>query len=228
MRTLATALALALAACAAPQASPPGAVASSAEAPRGKPRPVTARERELAVIMGYMSGTFDSIAQQKGPGVGTRMRIAPMWAERQQAGEYWLYVEHTRIAEDPRPFRQRIYRFTESGGTFSADVFALPAHPGDFAGEWRKPRPFEGFTPAQLREYAGCRLAVGHMTMMFWARTEGKACRAENPAAAHEFSEMLVSSVGMKNGEQAYDPSGRLIAGEAGVWDFRRISREPR
>ena len=175
-----------------------------------------------------MSGTFDSIAQAKGPGVGTRMRIAPMWIERQQTGEYWVYVEHARIADDPRAFRQRIYRFTESEGKFSADVFALPGNPRDFAGEWRKPRPFERFMPAQLREYPGCRLAVGHMTMMFWARTEGKACRAENPAAAHEFSEMLVSSVGMKNGEQAYDPAGRLIAGEAGVWDFRRMSREPR
>ena len=216
-----------LAACAAPPEPPPPA-AASAQVPPTKSRPVTARQRELAVIMGNMSGTFDSIAQEKGPGVGTRMRIAPMWVERQPAGEYWLYVEHARLATDPRPFRQRIYRFTESEGKFFADVFALPGNPASFAGEWRKPKPFEGSTPGQLREYAGCRLAVGHMTMMFWARTEGKACRAENPAAAHEFSEMLVSSVGMKNGEQAYDPAGRLIAGEAGVWDFRRMSREPR
>ena len=225
-RVLAVVFTLALAACAAPPASPPPV--ASAEAPRNTPRPVTARQRELATIMSYMSGTFDSIAQQKGPGVGTRMRIAPMWIERQQAGEHWLYVEHARIEDDPRPFRQRIYRFTESEGKFLADVFALPGNPRDFVGEWRKPKPFEGFTPERLREYAGCRLAVGHMTMMFWARTEGKACRAENPAAAHEFSEMLVSSVGMKNGEQAYDPAGRLIAGEAGAWDFRRMSREPR
>ncbi len=215
-----------LAACAAPPEPPPPTAA--AQVPRTKPRPVTARERELAVIMSFMSGTFDSIAQEKGPGVGTRMRIAPMWIERQQAGEYWLYVEHARIASDPKPFRQRIYRFTQSEGKFSADVFALPGDPDKFAGEWRKPKPFEGVTPEQLREYAGCRLEVGHMTMMFWARTQGKACRAENAAAAHEFSEMLVSSVGMKNGEQAYDPAGRLIAGEAGVWDFRRMSREPR
>lgn len=223
-RFLAVFFALILAACAAPQGPPPADAAASA--PRSKPR-VTPRQRELATVMSFMSGTFDSIAQASGPGVGTRMRIAPMWVERQQAAEHWFYVEHSRIADDPRPFRQRIYRFTESEGKLYGDVFALPGNPRDFAGEWRKPKPFERFTPAQLREYPGCRLAVGHMTMIFWARTEGKACRAENPAAGHEYTEMLVSSSGMKNGEQAYDPAGRLIAGEAGVWDFRRMSREP-
>ena len=227
-RVLAISIAIALAACAAPAQPDLPVSPVSVEPPRAKPRPVSGRQRELAVIMAHMPGTFDSIAQQTGPGVGTRMRVAPMWVERQEDGEYWLYVEHARIDSDARPFRQRIYRFTESEGNFFADVFALPGEPRDFAGEWRKPKPFEGTTPGQLREYAGCRLAVGHMTMLFWARTEGKACRAENAAAAHQYSEMLVNSAGMKNGERAYDPAGRLIAGEAGVWDFRRMSREPR
>ena len=108
MRFLAIGLSLTLAACAAPPEPPPAA--ASAQAPRSKPHPLTARQRELATVMSYMSGTFDSIAQEKGSGAGTRMRIAPMWVERQQAGEYWLYVEHARIADDPKPFRQRIDR----------------------------------------------------------------------------------------------------------------------
>lgn len=231
-RVLAIFIALFLAGCA---AAPPPVVPQAATqanpppgAPRTKPAPITERQRELATIMSFMSGTFDSIAQEKGPGAGTRMRVAPMWIERQQAGEHWLYVEHARIESDPAPFRQRIYRFSELEGKFFADIFALPGNPRDFAGEWRKPKPFEGFRAEQLREYPGCRLAVGHMTMMFWARTEGKACRAEDPAAAHEFTEMLVNSAGMKYGEQGYDPAGRQIAGTTGVWDFRRMSREPR
>ena len=123
---LAILIALTLAGCAAappPAAAPQVAApaASPAVAPRTKPRPVTARERELATIMSYMSGTFDSIAQETGPGVGTRMRVAPMWIERQQAGEYWLYVEHARAENERAPFLQRIYRFSESEGKFFAD-----------------------------------------------------------------------------------------------------------
>jgi hypothetical protein len=184
--------------------------------------------RELAVIMSFMPGTFDSIANDKGPGVGTRMRIAPFWREREKLGEFWLYVEHSRLASDPAPFRQRIYRFTESGGRFDAAIFALPGAAEKFVGEWRKAAPFAQYKPQDLREYPGCRLKVGQMTMIFWARTEGKACRAEDDRVSHEFTEMLVSSSGMKEGSFGYDPGGRLIAGEAGVWDFRRMSREPR
>ena len=77
-------------------------------------------------------------------------------------------------------------------------------------------------------ESDGCRLGVGYMLSMFWARTEGKACRAEHPAAAHEFTEFFASSAGMKDGEQSYDSAGRLVAGVAGIWEFRRVSREPR
>jgi hypothetical protein len=155
------------------------------------------------------------------------MRIAPFWKEREKQGEYWLYVEHTKVANDTKPFRQRIYRFTESAGAFTGAVYALPGSPERFVGEWRKAAPFAEYQPGQLREYEGCRLKVGQMTMIFWARTEGKACRAEL-GAYQEYTEMLVASNGMKDGEQAYDASGKLIAGEAGVWDFRRTSREPR
>ena len=184
-------------------------------------------QRELALIMSFMSGTYDSIAQDKGPGPGTRMRIAPFWKEREKQGEYWLYVEHVKLESEGKPFRQRIYRFTESGGAFTGAVYALPGSPERFVGEWRKPAPFAEFQPSSLREYEGCRLKVGQMTMIFWARTEGKSCRAEL-GAAQEYTEMLVASNGMKEGEQAYDASGKLVAGEAGVWDFRRTSREPK
>lgn len=189
--------------------------------------PTPQGQRELALIMSFMSGTYDSIAQDKGPGPGTRMRIAPFWKERVKQGEYWLYVEHTKVESDTKPFRQRIYRFTESGGAFTGAVYALPGPPDRFAGEWRKAAPFAEYQPAQLREYEGCRLKVGQMTMIFWARTEGKNCRAELNAY-QEYTEMLVASNGMKDGEQAYDASGKLVAGEAGVWDFRRTSREPK
>jgi hypothetical protein len=194
-------------------------------------KPTPRGQRELAVIMSFMSGTYDSIGQEgpgvKGPGPGTRMRIAPFWKEREKQGEYWLYVEHTQVANDTKPFRQRIYRFTESEGAFTGAVYALPGSPERFAGEWRKPSPFAEYQPAQLREYEGCRLKVGQMTMIFWARTEGKTCSAEL-GAYQEYTEMLVASNGMKDGEQAYDASGKLVAGEAGVWDFRRTSREPK
>ena len=210
-------------------AQPPTAP-EPAQKPESRPRKPRAERplpgaRELAVAMSYLPGTYESIEQEKGgPGPGTRMRIAPMWVERTRDGEYWFYVEHTKIETDDKPFRQRIYRFTNDNRKFAADVFALPGDAKAFVGEWKKEKPFEKFSAGDLREYEGCRLAIGHMMTMWWARTEGKTCRAETPGAGHEFSEMFVSTAGMKNGHQAYDPDGRLIAGEPGVWDFRRVA----
>ena len=206
-----------------PTPTDPAAVPEKrARKPRADRPPPGARELEVA--MSYLPGTFESIAQEKGgPGPGTRMRIAPMWVERAKQGEHWFYVEHAKSEDDAKPFRQRIYRFTNDNRKFSADVFSLPGDAKGFVGEWKKEKPFEKFSVADVREFHGCRLAIGYMLTMWWARTEGKACRAETAGAGHEHSEMLVNAAGMKNGHQAYDPDGRLIAGEPGVWDFRRI-----
>lgn len=207
---------LLLAACATP----------GPRAPTGTP--TAADLRTLAVIMAHLPGTYDSIAQDRPelPGPGVRMRWAPFWREREAQGEFWFYVEHSRAAEDPKPFRQRIYRFMAINNVFFADIFALPGEPARFAGEWRKPKPFAAFTPDDLREFPGCRFRMGHMTIMFWARIEAKSCRAENPGVAYETTEMFVSSVGMKEGTFGYDASGKKVSGEAGVWDFRRYSTE--
>lgn len=191
-------------------------------------RPTPAGQRSLAVLMSYFPGTFDSINQEKGPGAGTRMRIAEFWTARQQQGEFWMYVEHAKVGQDDKPFSQRIYRFVETAGRFLADVYVLPGNPESFVGEWRKPEPFAAFQPDQLKRHEGCRLKVGQMTVMFWAGTEGKSCRAQYPAAAYETTSILANSSGMKEGTQGFDKAGRQVAGEAGVWEFRRMSREPR
>ena len=204
-------------------ADPPKKSESRPRKARAEPPPPGGRE--LAVAMSYLPGTYESIEQEKGgPGPGTRMRIVPIWVERTSQGEYWFYVEHTKIESDTKPFRQRIYRFTNDNRKFSGDVFALPGDAREFVGEWKKAKPFASYSASDVREYEGCRLAIGHMMTMWWARTEGKACRAETPGAGHEATEMFVSTAGMKNGHQAYDPDGRLIAGEPGVWDFRRVA----
>jgi hypothetical protein len=196
-------------------------------APTGTP--TAADIRTLGVIMGHLPGTFDSIAQDKGaPGPGVRMRWAPFWREREEKGEYWFYVEHSRIAEDPKPFQQRIYRFIAFDNNFYADIYALPGDPKDFVGEWRKPQPFAAFKPDELHEYAGCRHKVGHMTMMFWARIETKTCHAEHPEVAYETSEIFASSVGMKQGTFGWDAAGKKVLGESSVWDFRRYTTELR
>src|SRR6185295_15406242 len=129
VKQLVLAAALALVACAAP------------EPKVAEPKPSFEDMRMLSVGSAFLEGTFNSIAQEKGPGEGTRMRIARMWPEREKSdGEIWLYLEMARAADESHPFRQRIWRLTVSRHKFSIDEFGMPGEPKDFVGEWRKPR----------------------------------------------------------------------------------------
>jgi hypothetical protein len=218
LKHLVLAAALSLAACA---ATPEPA------APASKPDPNAVRL--LAVTTSYFRGTFESIAQDKGPGVGVRMRIAPFWTELNVQGVFFFYVEHARIGEDDKPFMQRIYRFATLGQRLHADVMSLPGDAKQFVNEWRKPKPFEAYGPRDVREFPGCRMPIGSMTAMFWMHTPGKGCQTGlYPGAAYERTDVFASSVGMQMGTFGYDPAGRQVAGEAGVWDFRKKTSEPR
>jgi len=156
------------------------------------------------------------------------MHMAPFWPELGAQGEFWFYMEMAPVGEDSKPFRQRIYRFSATGQRLHADVFALPGPPAEFTNEWRKPKPFERLRPEQLRLYDGCAMPIGAMESMFWAHTEGKKCLTDNRSVAYERTDLFASSAGMKTGIFGFDPAGRQVAGEAGPWDFRRITAELR
>jgi len=191
-----------------------------------KPAKVRTTEayRMLVTLTSFLPGTYDSIAQDKGPGPGIRMRVVRLWPETEQQGEFWFYFEHSRTGGDATPFEQRIYRFKadETRHHLSADAYPLPGDPKQFVGEWRKPKPFAGYRPEQMRPYPNCGMEVGAMTSMLWAHTAGTACRTGMPGAAWERTDLFASSAGMKQGSYGYDPAGRQVAGEAGPWDFRR------
>ena len=231
MKHFVLATALALSACA---ATPPATPVDAARSPETGRREVASNKphpndiRRVAVFTSYISGTYESIAQDKGPGVGTRMHVAPFWPELGKQGDFWFYVELARLGEDAKPFIQRIYRFTAATHRLHADVFALPGPPAEFVNEWRKPKPFERFRPEQMKIYQDCAMPIGAMESMFWAHTQGNKCRTDNPSVAYERTDMFASSAGMKLGTFGFDPAGRQVAGEAGVWDFRRISAELR
>jgi len=214
VKQLVLAAALALVACAAP------------EPKVAEPKPSFEDMRMLSVGSAFLEGTFNSIAQEKGPGEGTRMRIARMWPEREKSdGEIWLYLEMARAADESHPIRQRIWRLTVSRHKFSIDEFGMPGDPKDFVGEWRKPKPFADYRPGQLTEYRGCSMEIGLMLSMTWAHTKGTSCRGDYPNVAYERTDMFASSAGMKMGTFGYDASGKQVAGEPLVYDFRRTAK---
>ncbi|MBL0144221.1 MAG: hypothetical protein IPP91_19485 [Betaproteobacteria bacterium] len=126
-------------------------------------------------------------AGQAGPGRcdADHLRQARIWAER--AGESWISAEFVHPEDEARPFRQRIYRIGEGAGLITAIVYRLPGDSIRYAGEWRKPRPFEALSPADLTERKGCRIEIPPgMPIAFAGSTPGRECAPESPGAAYE------------------------------------------
>ena len=214
------AIALFAGACAAPAPQP---------APEA-PQPMTPGRASMSLMVRFLTGTFETIAQEPGLGDSTpqTLRAAPFWPERRAAGEYWLYAEYALRGAEAAPFRQRIYRFTENNGVITGQLFDLPGEPARFAGEWRKPAPFASFGPADLRERAGCRVRfLAQMDVIFNGGSEGTSCPSQYAGAHHDHLEFFLTSSTLRTLEVGRDPAGRNDAGPSGPSEFRKILQTP-
>jgi CpeT protein len=219
-----TSLLLALFLAVACASAPPTAI-------READAPTPEGQAGLSLLIRFLTGTFETIAQEAGLGVSTpeRLRLAPFWEGRRSQGEYWAYAEYARPGEDAKPFRQRIYRFTEAGGVITAAIFELPGDAARFVGEWRQEKPFARFSPGDLKERRGCAIRyLQQMEVLFNGGTAGTACRSELPGAHHHHAEFYVTSSTLRTIEDERDPSGGRVAGPSGPSEFRKTSPVPK
>lgn len=183
----------------------------------------------MSLLVRFLTGTFEAIAQDERLGASSsdKLRQAPFWKD--STGEFWMYAEYAHAGEEERPFRQRIYRFTESQGLITATIFELPGKPAVFVGEWRKEAPFAGFKPSQLRERPGCAIVFQpQMEVLFNGGRKGEACRGEFPGAHHEHAEFYVSSSSIRTYEDGRDAAGKHLSGPDGPSEFRKLLQFPR
>lgn len=173
----------------------------------------------------FLGGTWDTLPA---PGAKpVRLRMVEFWQGK--PNEHWVYAEYVDPADESRPLRQRIYRFSERGRKIYGTVFRVPGEPGRYAGEWRKPAPFADLSPDRLEEFPGCGLVFQRQhEALFAGGTDGKGCRGDRPDVAYERSEFYLSSATLRNLEHGYDPAGRRIAGEARPLEFRKTGRTAR
>lgn len=187
-------------------------------------------QRQLELLGSFLTGTFESIAQAKGEGDLTpvKLRVARLWPER--AGEFWYYLEYAKAGSEDQPYLQRIVRTGEAGGEMLEVEYRLPVDGKQLVGEWKKPRPLAAIDPASLREIPGCRMRLGMQQMtLFDGGTIGKECRAHVPQGAYAVSDFFLSSSSLRAWDRGYDPAGKVVWGSAsGPLEFRRTASVPR
>lgn len=182
-------------------------------------RPVGGDVREVAA---WMSGSYSSAAQAaKDPQFrSVVLHIAPIWIDRPDAR--WFYVEQAMTDSQDRPYRQRVYRLSDSTVGVESMVFELPGDPLVHAGAWKSPRPLDQLLPSMLVPKAGCAVKLTRAESGEWTGgTDGTGCPSARQGAAYTTSEVTLTATELRSWDRGYDAQGKQVWGStAGPYVF--------
>ncbi len=176
-------------------------------------------------LVTMMQGSFSSEEQSANDSdyFDIRLEMKRIWPERTDAK--WLYVEQAVASMKEKPYRQRVYKITNTNeGRFESAVFTMK-DPLRFAGEWGKENPLSGLTPDSLEVREGCSV---YLTLMnngsYEGSTNGKDCQSDLRGAKYATSEVVISDEGIKSWDRGYDENDKQVWGaEKGGYVFKRI-----
>ena len=103
-----------------------------------------ASSADTALLGRCLTGSFSSQQQAAADPEfrDIRLHIVPIWTHRPDGP--WLYVEQAAAEALDKPYRQRVYRLSQTGNdTFRSDVYLLPEPALGFAGAFAAPEPTE-------------------------------------------------------------------------------------
>lgn len=182
-------------------------------------RPAGEQVRQVAE---WMTGTFSSGAQaSKDPQFrNVVLHIAPIWTDRRDAR--WLYVEQAMATTLDKPYRQRVYRLTDSPDGIESMVYELPGDPLRFAGAWKEDRPLNQMLPSMLLPKAGCAVHLKSTDGLTWTGgTDGTGCPSSREGAAYATSEVTLTPTELRTWDRGFDASGKQVWGStAGPYVF--------
>lgn len=181
-------------------------------------------QRDLEALVSFISGNWDSVPREP----PLRLRVVEFW---KGSNVRWVYFEWVRKADETKATRQIVMRIAEDGveNIMTATSHRLPGDGTSYVGEWRKPEPFAGLRPADLREIPGCRLVVTRtMIAHFTLTTEAPRCPGDIPGSPFMRLEFSFSSSELQLLEEPRDAEGKLLPKLLDPYNYGRMSRAPK
>jgi len=180
---------------------------------------------DINKLVTMMEGSFSSEEQSKSDSdyYDIRLHMKRIWPEISSA--YYLYVEQAVASAQEKPYRQRVYRITNTyEGRFESAVYTLK-DPLRFAGEWKKENPLSDLTPDSLTSREGCSVILTLMNEdTYEGSTEGNNCESDLRGAKYATSEVKISKDGIISWDRGYDAEGKQVWGaEKGGYIFKRV-----
>ncbi len=168
----------------------------------------------LSTLADLMTGHFSSEEQARTDSTyfDIRLVMEPIW--QGQTDVRWLYVEQAVAGHEERPYRQRIYRLTETGpNQFESAVYLLP-DPVQFVGAWNETDIFSRLLPGDLKPRTGCSI---HLTRQpdgsFVGGTRDHDCPSDLRGASYATSSVRIEDGVMHTWDQGFDDAGEQVWG---------------
>lgn len=179
-----------------------------------------------AALVEMMEGSYSSEEQSKSDSdyFDIRLHMKRIWPEISSA--YWLYVEQATAEAPDKPYRQRVYRITNTyEGRFESAVFTIN-NPLRFAGEWKKDKPLADLTPDSLNIREGCSVILTLMTdTTYEGSTEGDNCQSDLRNANFATSEVKIEKDRIISWDRGFDETGKQVWGAVkGGYIFLKVN----
>jgi hypothetical protein len=151
--------------------------------------------KDFDQLVSWMSGSFTSEEQSISDTnyFNIHLHMIPIWIEREEA--VYLYVEQAASWTPENPYRQRVYKLSNSDdNTFKSEVYTIP-NPARFAGRWKDQNPLLHLNPDSLVEKNGCAIILRKINNAFIGSTEDKKCPSNLRGADYATSEVYILSL---------------------------------
>jgi len=167
--------------------------------------------KDLVKLSKIMQGHYSSELQSKSDTsfFDIRLKILPIWGDRTDA--IWMYVEQAMNGKEDKPYRQRVYRLTEtSKGNFESAVFTLKS-PLRFVGNLEM---VNKLTPDSLILREGCAVLLKKVgKKKYLGATEYRKCSSDLRNATYATSEVTLTSKLLASWDRGYDATDKQVWG---------------
>ncbi|MDQ3020354.1 MAG: chromophore lyase CpcT/CpeT [Bacteroidota bacterium] len=179
---------------------------------------------DINALVNMMEGSFSSEDQSKNDTdyYDIRLYMKKIWTNRTDGR--WLYVEQASADYIDKPYRQRVYRITQSGdNNFESAVFTFN-EPLRFAGEWTNENALSELTPDSLTLREGCTVYLSLIDdTTFQGSTKSIDCESDLRGARYATSEVKITKNEIITWDRGFDEFGKQVWGASkGGYIFKK------
>lgn len=164
-----------------------------------------------------MSGSFSSAEQSKNDSdyFDIRLRMVPIWKEKSNKNQFYLYVEQAVATSLQKPYRQRIYKVERTNGEeFISSIYTVNGQER-FINKNADDPIFKIISPDSLQLKSGCEvyLTFDPQTKSFGGSTKDGLCPSDRNGASYTTSRVNIYEDKMISWDQGWNKENKQVWG---------------